>query len=123
MCNVESVSSTCNGPLLGGQRAQCQLGTRFDCGNRQVGMTGFGIGSCSALRPHLGAKQTLEGVRCERPKMVRVLIGRFGRSSIQKLPVGSRPNCGHTDLRPVAAVVSATWLTQKRTLHQTRGDG
>ena len=26
-------------------------------------------------------------------------------------------------LRPVAAVVSATWLTQKRTLHQTRGDG
>ena len=28
-----------------------------------------------------------------------------------------------TALRPVAAVVSATWLTQKRTLHQTRGDG
>ena len=85
MCNVESVSFPCKGALLGGERAQCQLGTRFDCGNRQVGMTGFGIGSCSALRPHLGAKlplyttETLSGWLYRR---IRVVIDDFETSYV-----------------------------------------
>jgi hypothetical protein len=48
---------------------------------------------------------------------------RFAPSLLRKQPVRSRPNCSRSALRPVAAVVSAIWLTQKRTLHQTGGDG
>ena len=80
MCNVEPVSFTCKGALLGGQRAQCQSGTTFDCGNWQVGMTGFGLGICSALRPHLGAKRTflLRPVERAGPVRANAPVGREG---------------------------------------------
>jgi len=43
-----------------------------------------------------------------------IFIGIFSEGFVFRFP----DKCGAAALRPVAAVLSATWLTQKLTLHQ-----